>query len=1046
MLNPGLYEQIINRKIRQELAGQTAFAADIGPIDQAEASKVLAKYVGQIVEHGLADIAEDNDNLDQQIALANLIISLVQKKTGQNYYAENHIDQSGEQLLALIPKKDSPYAAKGNIDLSRPETSISRSTILTNAEHEPNFHQELAKEIQTCNRVDLLASFIRWSGLRLILEELREFTQNGGQLRVITTTYMGVTDYRTVTALNDLQNTEIRISYNTQATRLHAKSYIFHRNSGFSVAYVGSSNLSKAAMSDGLEWNVKVTAQDLPSVMKKIVGTFESYWNSPDFEIFTKEQLPKLKIALKNDQPITADNVSFFFDIKPYEFQKTILEKLAAEREVHHHYRNLVVAATGTGKTVNAAFDYKRFREQNPGKINRLLFVAHREEILKQSMACFRGVLRDPNFGELFVGGAEPDAINHLFMSIQTFNARDWTEHTSSDFYDFIVVDEFHHAAAPSYQILLTYYNPNILLGLTATPERMDGKDVTDYFDNRIAAEIRLPEAIDRRLLCPFQYFGVSDTVDLSTLKWSRGGYDRTELSNVYTMDRFTAKKRANMIITSIKKYVTDLNEVIGLGFCASVVHAEFMAEHFNYHDIPSLALTGESTKEERSTAKDLLTSKHIKFIFVVDLYNEGIDIPEVNTILFLRPTESLTIFLQQLGRGLRIAPGKEGLTVLDFIGQSHQKYNFDEKFSALLSNTRRGVEREIRDGFISLPRGSYIKLERVAKKHILENIKAGYDTRTGLLRKIQFFKEDSGLDLTLANFFNHYHINPKRLYHRDNFTRLAYETEDGKDFEEPLEKEITNGFFRVSDIDSRDWLTFIKSLFTNLETLEFDKLTVVEQRMVGMLEYTFWPNGFEQYGHNSRFESLMYLKESPLFPELKELIDYTFDKIDFVDKPLNISPDSPLSLHCQYTMKQLQMGLGYEKPQTQQAGVKYFADKKTDVFFITLNKSDKDYSPDTMYDDYSINENLFHWQSQNSTSPDSKVGQRYINHKQAGNRILLFVREYKLEYGMASPYTCLGFADYVSHEGSRPMSITLRMRESIPAKFLPKSNKLATG
>ncbi len=1044
MLNPGLYEQIINRRINQELARQTDLAADIGPIDQAEASKILAKYVGQIIEHGLTDIAEDSDNLDQLIALANLIISLVQKETGQTFYADSQIDEAGKQLLALIPKKDSTYAVKGKIDIPRPETSISRSTILTSAEHEPNLFQELAKEIKTSDRIDLLVSFIKWSGLRLIIEELREYTQNGGQLRVITTTYMGATDYRTVTALNELPNTEIRISYNTQATRLHAKSYIFHRNSGFSVAYVGSSNLSKAAMSDGLEWNVKVTAQDLPSVMKKIEGTFESYWNSPEFEPFSKEQLPKLKEALKIEQSTTDDNSSYFFDIKPYEFQKAILEKLAAEREVHNHYRNLVVAATGTGKTVIAAFDYKCFREQNPEKINRLLFVAHREEILKQSMACFRGVLRDPNFGELFVGGAKPDEIDHLFMSIQTFNARDWTEQTSSDFYDFIVVDEFHHAAAPSYQKLLTHYTPTILLGLTATPERMDGKDVTDYFDNRIAAEIRLPEAIDRRLLCPFQYFGVSDTINLSSLKWTRGGYDRTELSNVYTLDRFTAKKRANLIISSIYKYVTELNDVIGLGFCVSVEHAKFMAEHFNDSNIPSLALTGESSREERNTAQGLLTSKQIKFIFVVDLYNEGIDIPEVNTILFLRPTESLTVFLQQLGRGLRIAPDKEGLTVLDFIGQSNQKYNFEEKFAALLSNTRRGVEREIRDGFISLPRGSYVKLEKVAQEHILNNIRVSYDTRAGLIRKIQFFKEDSGLDLTLSNFLTHYHLKPKRLYQRDSLTRLAYEAGYGEDFQEPLEKEITNGFCRVSDIDSRDWLTFIKSLFTNVETLEFDKLTVAEQRMIGMLEYTFWPNGFEQYGHSSRFDALIYLKESPLFPELIDLIDYTFDKIDFVDKPLNISPDSPLSLHCRYTMKQLQMGLGYKKPQTQQAGVKYFADKKTDVFFITLNKSDKDYSPDTMYDDYSINENLFHWQSQNSTSPESKVGQRYINHKRTGNRILLFVREYKSEYGMASPYTCLGFADYVTHEGSRPMSIVLKMHDPIPAKFLAKSNKLA--
>ena len=393
-----------------------------------------------------------------------------------------------------------------------------------------------------------------------------------------------------------------------------------------------------------------------------------------------------------------SDNDTYSFDINPYPYQQEILDSLQAERKIRGHYKNLVVAATGTGKTVISAFDYRRYRKCNPQSPCRLLFVAHREEILRQSLKCFRGVLHDGNFGELFVGGSKPSSLDNLFVSVQTLNSRSLTDITTPDYYDFIIVDEFHHASAPTYQKLLEYYKPKILLGLTATPERMDGKNIIDYFDGRIAAEIRLPEAIDRKLLCPFQYFGVSDNVDLSELKWSRGGYDKTALSNVYTGNDL----RTLQILDSVKKYVTDINTVAGIGFCVSKAHAEYMALRFSQHNIPSASLTSDSSDDVRKSVQKQLVSGEIKFVFTVDLYNEGVDIPEINTILFLRPTESLTVFLQQLGRGLRLSEGKDCLTVLDFIGQANKKYNFEQKFAALIANTNKSVQSEIKNGFIS--------------------------------------------------------------------------------------------------------------------------------------------------------------------------------------------------------------------------------------------------------------------------------------------------------------------------------------------------------
>ena len=363
-------------------------------------------------------------------------------------------------------------------------------------------------------------------------------------------------------------------------------------------------------MTSGLEWNTKVTKRDLPETIDKIAATFEYYWNDREFEYYAEDQRERLARALKAEKYFDTNNADVYtMDINPYSYQQEILDKLEAERTVRGYTRNLVVAATGTGKTVISALDYKRFRKQNPDLPCRLLFVAHREEILKQSLYTFRAVLKDANFGELFVGNYKPESIDNLFLSIQTFNSQSFTEKTSPDFYDYIIVDEFHHAAAPTYQKLLSYYQPRILLGLTATPERMDGKSILPYFHNRIAAEIRLPEAIDRKLLCPFQYFGVTDTVDLDALKWSAGGYQKSELEHIYTFSGAIATRRADHVVTALLKYVTDIDEVKGLGFCVTVDHAEFMCRYFNDHNIPSMCLTGQTSDEERAAAKRHLVS-----------------------------------------------------------------------------------------------------------------------------------------------------------------------------------------------------------------------------------------------------------------------------------------------------------------------------------------------------------------------------------------------------------------------------------------------------
>lgn len=1042
MLHPGLYEQVINKDLKNKILVENENIYEIVKIDNAEAPLILSKYISEVIEKSLRQIK--CDNFSEQLRLANKIINTIIEVTGDNDFERMEVDKRAEQLLAVVNRKNNISAVTGKLNVVRPETSLSMSSLFTGAIHEPSMLTELKKEIVSADRIDMLVSFIKWSGLRLIINELIAFSQKGGKLRIITTSYMGATDVKAIEELRQLINTEIKISYDTKRTRLHAKSYAFYRNTGFSTAYVGSSNLSNVAISSGLEWNLKITAHDLPDTIQKISATFESYWNSTEFSDYSESDKIKLEQALSSEKYNAENSDSYNFDIYPYQYQQEILDRLQAEREIRGYYKNLLVAATGTGKTVISAFDYRRFRRRNVGKPCRLLFVAHREEILRQSLKCFRGILHDSNFGELFVGGYTPKSLDNLFVSVQTLNSRSLTELTKPDFFEYIIVDEFHHAAAPTYQGLLGYYKPKILLGLTATPERMDGKDILEYFDNRIATEIRLPEAIDRKLLCPFQYFGVADEVDLGDVKWSRGGYDTTALSNIFTGNDV----RTMLIVKQLHRYVTDINKIKGLGFCVSKQHAEYMAVKFNNVGIPSMFLTSDSSAEDRHTTNSRLVSGEIKFIFTVDLYNEGIDIPEIDTIMFLRPTESLTVFLQQLGRGLRLSEGKECLTVLDFIGQANKKYNFEQKFSVLLSDNTKSVQSEIKNGFISLPKGCYIQLERQAVEYILENIKRSIGNKSAIINRISTFTEDTGLELTLLKFLKYYHLDISNIYAtKRSFARLCVMAGVKEDFIEPIEDIITKALPRICVIDSHKWIKFMMKYLPQIDKYTISDFSNEELRMWYMLQFTIWQKSYEECDFKDLLDGFRRIKESPIIlEEILDVLKNCFEKIDFVDESVDIGFECPLDLYCSYSRDQILVALDYMKPNTVREGVKYLKEKNLDILFVTLNKSDKEYSPSTMYNDYSINDILFHWQSQSTISEESTTGQRYIYHRNKGNNILLFVRAFKSNKFGASPYTFLGLVDFVSSEGSKPMNIVWRLKRPIPAKYLKKTNSLIVG
>ena len=1056
MIKTGLYEQVISKKLSDEIdENQPKMLFARRAVDHAETPHVLSSYLAEVIEKGLSRISERDT--DAHLKLADKIVSAVQEMTGDQEFGGLGVKpdekMNAQLLLAAAEKANNPDAREGKITIPRPETSLASSSLFTGAVHEPSMMSELRKEIASADAIDVLVSFIKWSGLVLLFDELKQFTEKGGKLRVITTSYMGATDLKAVEELSRLPGAEVKVSYDTRRTRLHAKAYIFYRDTGFTTAYVGSSNMSNAALTEGLEWNLKVTEHDQNHTIRKIGVTFESYWNSSEFHPFSAEKSEdsrRLAEALKTEKKDSSEE-GYLFDIRPFSYQQEILDSLAAEREIHQSYKNLVVAATGTGKTVISAFDYRRFcREarEKQKRTPRLLFVAHRKEILEQSLKCFRGVLRDPNFGELFFSGEKPSGYEHLFISIETFNSQKFDQKTEPDFYDFIVVDEFHHAAAPTYQRLLEYYQPKILLGLTATPDRMDGVDILSYFDGRVAAEIQLPEAIDRKLLSPFHYFGVSDEVSLEDVKWSRGGYDAAALSDLYVGN----DQRVRQIYDEFRRYTADIGKVKGLGFCVSKEHARYMAERFNQLGVASIALTADSPKEERYSAQKRLAQGELKFIFIVDLYNEGVDIPEVNTVMFLRPTESLTVFLQQLGRGLRLAEGKDCLTVLDFIGQANAKYRFESKFAALLGKTRHSVEHEIKQGFPILPKGCYIKLEKQAERYILENIRQSISTKKAMVQRIKTFKEDTGRELTLANFLNHYNLDPSVLYRdkgkKSSFARLCVEAGMRDDFHESVEETVTQALPRLSYLDSRRLLRFFLDNLPQVCGKTAADYTSLDLCMWQMLQFTIWKKSYAECQFNDLLDGFREIAHSPvMLEEIMGLLRYKYDKIDFIDEAVEIGYDCPLDVYCSYSRDQILTALGFMKPDSMREGVKYLEEKKTDLLFVTLNKADKDYSPTTMYNDYSIDSEHFHWQSQSTTSCESPTGQRYLNQRRNGTIVMLFVREFKTnEYGAAAPFTFLGLADFVKSEGSKPMNIVWKLRRPIPAKFLRKTNQLTLG
>jgi len=1013
----GLYESLVTEALDASLrALGEPLSGHQDALRPAEAADRLALHVGQALRRAVHDLPDDV-RVARGVELARKLVAAIDAAVAPGDPSGEVPVEPGAILRAIVGR-----LPDGSVErIAGPLLPLLDTALLTNAPGEPRVGSQILTEIGSADRIDLVMAFIRRTGIGPLLAALRRHSEAGRPFRVLTTTYTGSTE---AAALDDLidAGAAIRVSYDVSTTRLHAKAWLFHRSSGFSTAYIGSSNLTHSAQIAGMEWNVRVSGPRNPDVVDRVGAVFSSYWESGDF-------VPYDRATFERE---TARPATVAFTLPPTElrlepFQQRLLEQIALSRDRGHH-RNLLVSATGTGKTVMAAVDYARLSTTLPRA--RLLFVAHRQEILEQSLATFRFALRDPAFGELWVGGKRPSAYDHVFASIQSLSATGYANLDRQHF-DVVIVDEFHHAAMDTYQDLLHHVRPVELLGLTATPERADGLPILDWFEDRIAAELRLWDAIDQHRLAPFAYYGVSDGLDLTDIPWRRGrGYDVEKLTNLYTSDDAWAR----LVVKQVAKHVDDTRCMRALGFCVSVSHARFMARVFQEARIAAVAIWADSPEDDRRAALADLAAGSVQAVFSVDLFNEGVDVPVVDTLLLLRPTDSPTLFLQQLGRGLRKSVGKTVCTVLDFVGHHRKEFRFDRRFRALLGGSRKALVDQIEGGFPFLPAGCHMELDAVAQAAVLANIRDAVPSRwTAKVEELRQLAAAATGAVTLGGYLEATGLELDDVY-AGNKSWSDLRAEAGLPVAPagPHEEILRRACGRVLHVNDVERLDTYRRLLTSDTPPALSALSERERRLLRMLFASIAEKAIDKTTTIPQLIELVW-EHPQVRAELLELFEVLADQVDHVHTPLRTYPHVPLQVHARYSRIEILAAFGIAeraKVAPWQTGVYWAEAAKADLLAFTLDKTTGQFSPTTRYRDYAISRDLIHWESQGATRADSQTGQRYQLHaKKLGTSVLLFARLRSDDRA----FWLLGPATYVSHESEQPMAITWRLEHSLP-------------
>jgi superfamily II DNA or RNA helicase len=1015
-MDPGIYEVLVTEALRTHLDSLESRRRLTRPLHIAEAADRIALHLSRQIEQSLAAVG-DSDRVQVGIEIARDLIARLAELVESDTAAAPV--EPGEVLHAILERRPDGTPQP----IAEPLIPLLDTTLLTNAPGEPGLLNQLDAEIDSADAIDVVMAFIRRSGINPLLASLRRHCERGRPLRVLTTIYTGSTERAALDQLT-LLGADVRISFDLSTTRLHAKAWVFHRRSGFSTAYVGSSNLTHSAQVTGLEWNIRASSARNPDILAKFEAVFESYWQSTDFVPYDPNQFDiETERAGRTDTgPIV---VLSPIELRLEPFQDRLLEQISLSRGRGHHH-NLLVAATGTGKTVMAAVDYARLREDLLR--SRLLFVAHRDEILDQSLATFRHALRDASFGEKWIGGSRPQRFEHVFASIQSLNAANFDD-LAPDHFDVVIIDEFHHAAAPSYRKLLDHVEPEELLGLTATPERSDDLSILHWFDDRIAAELRLWDAIDQQRLSPFMYFGIHDGLDLTDIPWRRGqGYEIEALSNLYT----SSDAWARIVLQEVLRLADDPGTMRALGFCVSIDHAQFMAKHFNKAGVSAVAVWGDSSPADRKAALQDLAAGKIRVVFSVDLFNEGVDVPAVDTVLMLRPTESPTLFLQQLGRGLRRSKGKTFCTVLDFVGTHRREFRFDRRYRALIGGTRRDIERAVQQSFPFLPAGCYMHLDEKASEIVLrslrEAIPARWPARVEELRVVHAEYPE----VTLSKYLKESGLDLPDVYDgsrgwSDLCQAAGVPIEPAGEHEKPLRKALG----RLLHIDDDERIATYRRLLESSTPANIAEMSERERRLVRMLVASMGDQVLTKE-HSLQDAVDLVWSHPQVRAELAQLLIELDDRIDHLHGELDHHPHVPLQVHARYSRIEIlaAFGIGTNvKVAAWQSGVYEAKSANAELFAFTLDKSSGAFSPTTRYSDYAISPTLIHWESQSMTRADSDTGLRYRNQERDGRSIMLFTRLRADDRA----FWFLGPATYRGHVGERPMAITWELHTPLP-------------
>ena len=858
-------------------------------------------------------------------------------------------------------------------------------------------------ELKDCDEFIISSAFITYSGIVPLMEEFKQLEKNEIKGKILTTDYLYFTEPKALRKLQEFKNLEIKL-YSQEKEGFHTKGYIFKKDDIYR-GIVGSSNLTMNALSVNKEWNVEFTSLEEGEMLTELKREFSDLWAQADplEDVLPEyEKIYKDNKSFKNIRQITDElKEQNIRELTPNIMQEDFIKNLRTLIKRGEN-RAILVSATGTGKTYASAFAVKDFQPK------RFLFLVHREQIAKQSIIAYKNVFKDHNNFGLLSGNSKDYDKSYLFSTIQTMSKDDVYTKYDKNHFDYIIIDEVHKAGALSYQKIFNYFGPEFWLGMTASPERTDGFNIYDLFDNNIAHEIRLQEALEEDLLCPFHYFGITDVE-----------FDTGEINDDFSdFNLLASDERVSYLLEKSEFYGYSGDRIKALVFCSRKKEAELLSKEFTKRGHPSIFLTGDDSQEKRLEAIDRLTNDNnpnkLEYIFTVDIFNEGVDIPEINQVLLVRPTESPIIFIQQLGRGLRKYKNKEFVVILDFIGNYRNNFMIPIALSGDRSYDKDRIRKYLMEGNKIIPGASSINFDEISKNRIFESINNTSFSRVALFKeKYNNLKYKLGRIPTLCDFYENGDFDALLILNHSSFDCYAQFIEKAEDdYLNPLNEDETNSLKLISknlaDGKRPHELIILKCLMYN-KCFNVDKINELLYEMYGLenqvksiesainlLKLDFFTNNEKaKYGNTVFFdENYNISKEFSQFLSNDFYRKHIEDVINFAllrYENIYFSYEN-LKLYEKYSRKDVCRLLNWPHDDSSTM-YGYRVKHNTCPIFVTYEKKE-DIAESTKYEDQFIDKENFSWMTRSQVKLDSKEPQAIINHKKTNMGIHLFIKK----------------------------------------------------